>query len=128
MYFEGYITFLRFLIVCLLDCVKHITVSNTLLCQTYITVSKTLLCQTSARTIFIYTVLLSTCCGRIMLRLRSPSVTNTQGAREIYTNEDWVVFFSQFNKKGELTNTVHANQVYNKWSSLNLSFYNFLCI
>ena len=48
-------------------CVKHITVSNPLLRQA------------STRSIFISTLLLLTCCGRIMLRLRSPSVKIVSG-------------------------------------------------
>ena len=43
-------------------------------CVKYITVSNTLLWQASTRSIFISTLLLLTCCGRIMLSLRSPSV------------------------------------------------------
>ena len=48
-------------------------VSKTHYCVQHITVSNTLLCQPSTRRIFIWTFLLSTCCGRIMLRLRSSS-------------------------------------------------------
>ena len=49
--------------------VKHIIVSNTLECQTHYCVEQVLEAY-----LFLCTHLLSTCCGRIMLRLRSPSV------------------------------------------------------
>ena len=49
--------------------VKHIIVSNILLCQTHYCVKQVL-----ESYLFLCTLLLLTCCGRIMLRLRSPSV------------------------------------------------------
>ena len=79
--------------------------SQTHYCVQYITVSNTLLRQASTRNIFKCSLLLSTCCGRIMLRLRSPSVSisyrfwdtrGPKGQKHDFRGHIIFLFFIQF--------------------------------
>ena len=105
--------------------VQHITVSNTLLCPTlycvqHIIVSSTLLCPTKycIHTYpkgLLFSFHISTCCGRIMLRLRSTSVQDCRKFADINYHAIFCKIYPDIS--AELLS--HCRRTHNHYKKLN---------